>query len=141
MYVHILRASFLSYLCGGLLITFAGCHFTQKRAFQACMGHGGARFPPKKVIQHRMSAGQGFPADFQPASPDFHPCWVIFSVTFSGFQPRTPLKAPSKKGLPCCQPLGPTFVNPKARLPGLAVGTVPQRARARVLTIVSTRDP
>ena len=37
--------------------------------------------------------------------------------------------------------LGPSFVDPKAPLLGLAVGTGPRRARARVLSLGSTRDP
>ena len=60
----------------------------RKGAFQACMGHGGGRCPPTKVIQRRMLAGQGFSANYQPAGPDFYLFWVIFS----GFQPRTPVK-------------------------------------------------
>ena len=52
----------------------------------------GGTWLPKKVIQRRLLAGQGFCTNSQPASPDFHPFWVIFSAILSGFQPKTPLK-------------------------------------------------
>ena len=33
------------------------------------------------------------------------------------------IRHPRNKGVPCCEPLGPTFVDPKAPLPGLTVGS------------------
>ena len=117
------------------------------RAVQTCMGHGGGRSPPAKVIQDPTQVGQGFWADFQPASPDFHPFWVIFS----GLQPGTLgneanqgqkwIPCPQNRGIPCCQALGPPFVDPKAPLPGPAVGTGLRWARATVLTLGSTPEP
>ena len=68
-----------------------------------------------KVSAKKKSAGEEFFANSQPTGPDFHP----FRVIFSGFQLGTPSEGwnwgkprPQNRGIPCCQPLGPTFGPP-----------------------------
>ena len=66
--------------------------------------------------------------NFQPFGHDFD----LGLVLPSGVQPRTPLKAwnwgkprpeVDSAASKCCQPTGPIFVDPKAPLPGPAVGS------------------
>ena len=52
------------------------------------MGHGGGRWPQKKVTGGQTSTGQGFSAISGCPGQDFDP----FEVIFSGFQRQTPPK-------------------------------------------------
>ena len=110
----------------------------KKGAFQACVGHGGVGLGQKKlfnvdcrrvkdfllILSWPARISNHFGSYFQPHFQGFSP---EPSKGWNRGKPRPQMdSAPSNRGLPCCQPLGPTFVDPKAPLPGPAVG-VPSR--------------
>ena len=99
------------------------------------MGHGGVGGRKKKLPEAERPRIR----DFQPISSRHGQNLDPFEVIFSGFQRQTPLKLktggnqgqkwiqhPQNRGVPCFQPLGPTFVDPKVSVAGPAT-----RARAR----------
>ena len=94
-----------------------------RRALRACMVHGGVGGQQTKSFK---AEGKG-DKDFRPISSypgqDFDLVWVTFQV-FSRQPAPNPgtrsnqgqkwIQHPKNRGIPCYQPLGPTFVDPKA---------------------------
>ena len=95
------------------------------------MGHGGVGGHKKKLFGRPHGRVRVFWPVFrnsEGSGQDFDPFWVISS----SFQPRTPIipwnhgrdwiQHPKKWGIPCCRPLGPTFVDPKVSRAGPGEG-------------------
>ena len=125
-----------------------------KRAFHTCMGHGGVSGLQKKLFNVNCRQVRDFPpilsqptriltrpgSYFQPHCQVFSPS-PLQKVGIGSNQGQKWIQHPHNRGIPCCKPLGPNFVDPKAPLPGPAAGTGPRQARARFLALGSTRDP
>ena len=92
------KTKVLGHFCSFSLMTFAGCHFTppyggifgkrKKRAFQACMGHGGVGLRQKKLFNVDCRRVRDFPPILSRPARIFTRFESYFQPYFQVFNPE-----------------------------------------------------